>query len=278
MKISPKHFPPISIFTQKKSFIDFSFLNPTPQEFSILRRTMQMLIAEGRSNIFTVSEGIQKMLRPNREKLTDAYWGNPDKEIFKGTYIDMQNGVPIMTLFKFEPMRAIYPKTGKEEECLDYLFANIQGNNAVASMGTFRVFYEGDEHFTLYPGIATTKGELHESFIEDCKNYMFYLMDVCIFLKYADVEVVTVYGKQRKVLPDKSDVIENKSGLRIKYIDSRWLREIIRTEGFKVRGHFRLQPMKDEDGEWTRKLIYINEFEKHGYHRRALRELSNNQG
>ena len=89
--------------------------------------------------------------------------------------------------------------------------------------------------------------------------------------------MVTVYGKQRKVLPDKSDVIENKSGLRIKYIDSRWLREIIRTEGFKVRGHFRLQPMKDEDGEWTRKLIYINEFEKHGYHRRALRELSNNQ-
>ena len=104
---------------------------------------------------------------------------------------------------------------------------------------------------------------------------MFYLLDVSLFLKYADVEVISIYGNQRKTLPDKSDVVENKSGVRVQYIDSRWVREIIRAEGFKVRGHFRLQPIKDEEGEWTRKLIYINEFEKHGYHRRALKTLEN---
>ena len=105
---------------------------------------------------------------------------------------------------------------------------------------------------------------------------MFYLLAVSIFLKYADVEVVNIYGNQRKALPDKPDVIENKSGVPVKFIDSRWIREIIRTEGFKVRGHFRLQPTKNEDGEWTRKLIFINEFEKHGYHRRALKTLEDN--
>ncbi len=76
-----------------------------------------------------------------------------------------------------------------------------------------------------------------------------YLLNGCTFLKYADVEVINIYGNQRKLLPDKSDVIENKSGVRVQYIDSKWIREIIRLEGFKVRGHFRLQPVKDEDGE-----------------------------
>lgn len=30
-----------------------------------------------------------------------------------------------------------------------------------------------------------------------------------------------------------------------------------------------LQPKKNDKGEWIKELIYINEFEKHGYHRQA---------
>ena len=52
-------------------------------------------------------------------------------------------------------------------------------------------------------------------------------------------------------------------------LDSRWFTTICRDEGFLVSGHFRLQPCKDEQGEWTRKLIYINPYAKHGYHRLA---------
>ncbi len=33
-------------------------------------------------------------------------------------------------------------------------------------------------------------------------------------------------------------------------------------------GHFRLQNVK-ENGEWTKRLIYINPYAKHGYHRLA---------
>ena len=36
-----------------------------------------------------------------------------------------------------------------------------------------------------------------------------------------------------------------------------------------VSGHFRLQPKKDENGEWTRELIYIEPYAKKGYHRLA---------
>ena len=47
--------------------------------------------------------------------------------------------------------------------------------------------------------------------------------------------------------------------------DSKWYTEICNDEAFKVSGHFRLQPY----GDGTRRLIWINEFTKNGYHRKA---------
>lgn len=277
MIISPKHFPPIALFSHRKTkvLLDYSLINPTKSQLSLLQKPLHMLVAEGRKNIFTVSAGIRRLIVPNREKLADAYWNNPEKESFAGAYISTGDAFPVLLLYKFIPSRGINPQTGMESECLDYFFANIEGNNVVTAQGVIRLYYHGNENYTLEPGIATVKDELYEKRIEQCSNNMFYLLDVSLFLKYADVEVINIYGNQRKTLPDKSDVFENKSGVRVQYIDSRWVREIIRTEGFKVRGHFRLQPIKDEDGEWTRKLIYIKEFEKHGYHRRALKTLEN---
>lgn len=276
MKISPKHFPPISMFCQKKVVFDFSPIEPTESQGRVLKKLLSALIVEGRKNIFTLSQSIQNMLGPNREKLMDAYWKDPQKESFSGAYIETQMAIPSIELFRFDPTRLMNPKTEVEEDCLRYTFASVQGNNTVVSMGIIDLFYEGNSDFLLLPHISTVQSDMRDQEIINCQNYMLYLLNACTFLKYADVEVINVYGNQRKQLPDKSDVIENKSGVRVQYIDSRWLREIIRLEGFKVRGHFRLQPIKDEDGEWTRKLIYINEFEKHGYHRRALKMLENN--
>lgn len=276
MKISPKHFPPISMFCQKKVIFDFSPIEPSEELLRASRKILSALISEGRKNIFTLSETIQNMLGPNREKLMDAYWKDTQKEDFSGAYIDTQMPVPSIELFHFNPERLVNPKTGVEEDCLRYLFASVQGNNVVVSIGIIDIFYEGNNDYYLIPHISTVNTDERDQEIINCQNYMLYLLNACTFLKYADVEVINVYGNQRKQLPDKSDVIENKSGVRVKYIDSRWIREIIRLEGFKVRGHFRLQPMKDEEGEWIRKLIYINEYEKHGYHRRALKTLEDN--
>ncbi len=90
-------------------------------------------------------------------------------------------------------------------------------------------------------------------------------------MQYADTEKVYITNGQKRNTKD-GQVIRNNTQFPISYVDSSWIREIIRTEGFKVRGHFRLQPYK-KDGEWTKKLIYINEFEKHGYHRRARKDI-----
>lgn len=88
--------------------------------------------------------------------------------------------------------------------------------------------------------------------------------------RYAKIETITCEGKS-KIKNDKIKKrgILNYTGLPIKFRDSTWFTTIYRNEGFKVRGHFRLQPKKNDKGEWIKELIYINEFEKHGYHRQA---------
>lgn len=96
----------------------------------------------------------------------------------------------------------------------------------------------------------------------DCWPLIFHL-----FKKYADVETVEAKKNKKVRLPD-GDKLLVESSIPMTYTDCSWFREIIRREEFMVRGHFRLQPYK-KDGEWTKKLIYIEPFQKHGYTRRA---------
>ena len=110
-------------------------------------------------------------------------------------------------------------------------------------------------------------GSTKEEVILGCCNVLigFLLME-----RYAKVETITCEGKS-KIKNDKmqNGKAINYTGLPIKFRDSTWFTSICRIEGFKVRGLFRLQPKKNDKGEWIKELIYINEFEKHGYHRQA---------
>ena len=88
--------------------------------------------------------------------------------------------------------------------------------------------------------------------------------------RFAKVETrVVPPGKKGRVTSTRLDQLFNGSRFHVKLRDCSWFTSIIRNEGFMVRGHFRLQPKKNEAGEWTRELIYINEYEKHGYKRNA---------
>lgn len=93
-----------------------------------------------------------------------------------------------------------------------------------------------------------------------------------IFKKYGHVEIETVSKnktlKKSMILNQK---VNNFMAIDVQVLDSRWFTTICRDEGFMVSGHFRLQPKKDKDGNWTRELIYINPFAKHGYHRQATK-------
>lgn len=83
-----------------------------------------------------------------------------------------------------------------------------------------------------------------------------------MFKNYAEVET--------KIIPPNSKVKEgndkyvNDTKIQLTYLDSKWFTNIIKSDEFNVRGHFRLQPIK-KDGKWTKNLIWISEFSKTGY-------------
>jgi len=87
-----------------------------------------------------------------------------------------------------------------------------------------------------------------------------------LFKSYAQVET--------KHLPPNSKTKDidckyiNDTSLPITYLDSKWFTNLVKSDAFKVRGHFRLQPKK-ENGRWTKELIWINEFTKQGYTSKA---------
>jgi hypothetical protein len=87
-------------------------------------------------------------------------------------------------------------------------------------------------------------------------------LGILIFKHYAKVELDIVNGKQRK----KSDILNekliNETSKGIQVLDSQWYTSVFRTEGFTVRGHFRFYSS-------CNRLVYVNEFLKHGYHRHA---------
>ncbi len=106
-----------------------------------------------------------------------------------------------------------------------------------------------------------------EDYIVDDYHKKFF--QILIFLKYTEPDV--------KIIPSGKKVGTKKHGYfnlttnDIQVVDSTWNTTVIRTEGFSVDGHLRLQPCGE--GRKKRKLIWIEPFEKHGYVRNAKSEM-----
>lgn len=91
------------------------------------------------------------------------------------------------------------------------------------------------------------------------------ILSLLLFLKYCDQETKIVNAKRREHHAGVKYVNETPQNIEI--LDSTWFTTIVRSEGFKVGGHFRMQPCGPERSQ--RKLIWISDFEKTGYTRTA---------
>lgn len=87
--------------------------------------------------------------------------------------------------------------------------------------------------------------------------------------KWATVELVNIKPNKTVRIKGENEPISLSGDVPMTIMDCRWFREISSDKEFLVSGHFRLQPYKDESGVWDKKLIYIDEYVKHGYHRKA---------
>jgi len=85
---------------------------------------------------------------------------------------------------------------------------------------------------------------------------------ILLFKKYATVETKILHPNQKP--REISCLYRNNTKLDILFLDCKWFTNLVKSEGFNVRGHFRLQPKK-KNTEWTKELIWISEFHKTGY-------------
>lgn len=93
-----------------------------------------------------------------------------------------------------------------------------------------------------------------------CKDIM-----IEYFKKYAKVE--TKFLPANKTVKEINCKYVNDTNANITILDSTWFTNLVKSDAFKVRGHFRLQPCGE--GLKEKKLIWISDFEKNGYVRNA---------
>ena len=93
---------------------------------------------------------------------------------------------------------------------------------------------------------------------------------------YLPVETVVVKPNTVAKLDDlilnykgQDKKIRNDCGQEVIVMDSRWFRKIVNDNDIYVRGYPRLQNYKNEHGKWGKKMIFIDPFVRHGYHRNA---------
>jgi hypothetical protein len=82
------------------------------------------------------------------------------------------------------------------------------------------------------------------------------------FIRYADIQIKNLPAKKR--VKDIRCKYVNDTDSNIEFLDSTWFTTLIKSEAFKVRGHFRLQPKKNNN-EWIKELTWIKDFLKTGY-------------
>lgn len=97
------------------------------------------------------------------------------------------------------------------------------------------------------------------------------VMQVLAFIELGDTNVKYLEAGRNNGGKKNVDKITNDSVKNVYVVDSNWNTLVIRTNGFAVRGHFRLQACGE--GLKDRKLIWIDAFEKHGYKRKPTGEI-----
>jgi len=100
---------------------------------------------------------------------------------------------------------------------------------------------------------------------EMCSSLLLVVLSYILFIKYANVETKYLNAGQKIKEIDCKYLNETKSQVNI--LSSTWFTNLVKSDAFKVRGHFRLQPCGE--GMKDRKLIWISDFQKEGYNRQA---------
>lgn len=139
---------------------------------------------------------------------------------------------------------------------------NMKGNNNIVYLGTLVFKKADDDHYTFDLGLLSSVFEKPTFDYDATESIVDKFLGILLFKHYAKVELDIVNGKQRKKSNILNEKLINETSNGIHVLDSQWYTSVFRKEGFTVRGHFRFYSS-------CNRLIYVDEFQKHGYHRHA---------
>lgn len=142
-------------------------------------------------------------------------------------------------------------------------------NNDIVYLGSILLSRYGDKEYMFETALLSSFLNLDANKDENLQLIADKFLGMLIFKHYAKVELDMVKGNEKKVSSVVKEKITNKTITNVQVMDSQWYTSIFRNEGFTVRGYFKLQPKKNNDGVWIKELIYVNEYQKHGYHKHA---------
>lgn len=122
-----------------------------------------------------------------------------------------------------------------------------------------------------YGGVVANLDANGQPFNDDdyLNSYINSLLTAIYFIHNCETEQKVLKPKEKHRANGEKHYNESNSNVVI--LDCKWFTELIRDTPFHVRGHLRWQVCGE--GRKRRRLIWIEEFEKKGYHRKATKEV-----
>lgn len=243
MKISYRTHPALRILEEKKLVQYSSIIFPTFDEyqsrFAEICHTFNPIKVFSSSFAEAVFNSVGKLFDANIHLVTD--FKESGTIMYKGIYghfkgvktffynIDISEGIKkyVEFFFLIDDCLLAYDNTdqGKDGFCHEHLIQ--KGRTAAQELvNIFNDFYE-----------------------------------FLLFQKFAQIEIKHLSSGQKEKSIDCKYINETKTN--VQFLNSTWFTTLVKSDAFKVRGHFRLQPCGE--GLKDRKLIWISDFMKDGY-------------
>lgn len=219
--------------------------------------------------------GLPELLMPSFEKVmqksTKSFY-SIDHQLFQEFYNDNVCGILLHKQFG----TIVY---GFGENTLYvWLFRDVDGYSILYNYFYFTSTPDNVRHVHCWPTL-TKDPQLFNQDSHDKEEIYSCVANLLISYlavkKYAEVETILVPAKGKLFVEDEiqgykhKEKVLNESGQEVIIMDSRWFVRIINDNDIFVRGFFRMQRYKNDDGEWDKKLIFVDSFIRHGYHRNA---------
>lgn len=259
MKISYSNYPILEKL-HKGSLASLPILSNDIDVFNLIKDTYSkywfMNVNKFQKEINIISRPFADASLKARERLMDLY-----KDITINDASDLEiNGCYILGDFVYMICHEL-KKGVQDNELFFYMFTK---------KGIPLAIYIDSNKYKMYQYTWVSKSWNFANSAKDITNFInIKLSDIIIFnlfKLYAQVE--TKILKPNTKLKEIDCKYVNDTKFKLTYLDSKWFTNLVKSDGFNVRGHFRLQPKKN-DGAWTKELIWISEFQKSGYTSKA---------